>query len=98
MVGFREAAPPHDLRKRSCFHNLPRFDPPLHEDLHAQRIVGFHDDPDCCRGGDLDVLFAIVAEPYDPIVGNAEINALVRSLTASAKLTQPLMRHDDASR
>ena len=47
---------------------------------------------------EFDVLFAIVAEPYDLIVGNAEINALVRSLTASAKLTQPLMRHDDASR
>ena len=37
------------------------------------------------------------AEPYDLIVGNAEINALVRSLTASAKLAQPLMRHDEIS-
>jgi hypothetical protein len=37
---------------------------------------------------------SVVAEQYDLMVGNAEIDAAIRSLTASAKLAQPLVRYD----
>src|SRR5580704_7047357 len=50
VVGLREVAPANDLRKRPYLHDLLGIDPPLHHDLHAERIIGFHDDSNCRRG------------------------------------------------
>jgi hypothetical protein len=94
-VSLRKVAPPNDLRERPYLHDLLRIDPPLHHDLHAKRIIGFHYDSSRRRGRNLHVITGVVAEQYDLMVGNAEIDAAIRSLTASAKLTQPLVRYDE---
>jgi hypothetical protein len=95
FVSVRHITPSEHLRERPYLQDLSRFDPPPDDDLHTKRVIGFHDDPNRGRGGNLDVIIVVVAEPYDLIVGNAEINAMIESLAASPQLTQPLMRHDE---
>jgi hypothetical protein len=59
-VGFWKVSPPYALREGAYFHDLPGSDPPSHNDLHAERIIGFHDGSNRCSGRNLNVKIVVV--------------------------------------